>query len=377
MSTTSQDRDPDYLTNLAPSEVEHRIGRVVENIEARANRASAENRDLSPAEQRATADDTAELAALRVTVDRHQQIETRSRAIGQAVEAYQRGLENRSRPTLLVSDQHLHEHAAALAEGRPHGAVETRARVTAGGDLGSAGAWHPGGPNEPRHLIQFAGIPVSELTGRTAQVPAYTGPTAAAGADEGTDHAEYDAVAPVNLTALRYGRWSEVSALANVVDDLHSLNRMHAWGIARDLDALAVAAVEDAASSLGMSVDIEESVRTAILTVAASTYSDETQLVVIGQPADLAELTGTTPANADDLGSYAVRFTGAKVYPTLAASANVLTVFAPSAFRVFQSPLQSASLIDPQDGSHKFGSWLHSTEVAQQIVGSAVMVGAS
>lgn len=40
-------------------------------------------------------------------------------------------------------------------------------------------------------------------------------------------------------------------------------------------------------------------------------------------------------------------------------------------------PLQSASLIDPQDGSHKFGSWLHSTGVAEQIVGSAVMFGAS
>jgi hypothetical protein len=168
-----------------------------------------------------------------------------------------------------------------------------------------------------------------------------------------------------------------VSSLANVVDDLHGLNRMHAWGIARDLDALAVSAVEDAAASLGVSVDIEEAVRQAILTVAANTYSDETQLVVFGTPADLAELTGTTPANADDLGSHAVRFAGAKVYPTIAASPNVLTVFAPSAFRVFQSPLQSASLIDPADGSHKFGSWLHATGLAEQIVGSAVTVGAS
>lgn len=375
--STSQDRDVDYLASLPAGEVERRIVRLAGRIEARANNCTAENRDLSPAEQRATSDDTAELAALRVAADRHQQIETRSRAIDQAIDGYQRGQEARSRPTLLVSDQHLHEHAAALAEGRPYGAVETRARVTAGGDLGSAGAWHPGAPNEPRHLIQFAGIPVSELTGRTAQIPAYTGPTAAAGADEGTDHGEYDAVAPVNLTALRYGRWSEVSALANVVDDLIGLNQMHSWGIARDLDALAVQAVQAAAGSLGVSVDIEESVRTAILTVAASTYSEETALVVIGQPADLAELTGTTPANADDLGSYAVRFAGAKLYPTLAASANVLTVFAPGAFRVFQSPLQSASLIDPQDGSHKFGSWLHSTGVAQQIVGSAVTVGAS
>ena len=99
--------------------------------------------------------------------------------------------------------------------------------------------------------------------------------------------------------------------------------------------------------------------------------------MVIGTPADLAELTGTTPANADDLGSYAVRFAGAKVYPTTAASPNVLTVFAPGGFRVFQAPLQSASLIDPASGAHKFGSWVHSTGVAEQIVSSAVMVGAS
>ena len=150
-----------------------------------------------------------------------------------------------------------------------------------------------------------------------------------------------------NLTALRYGRWSEVSALANVVDDLIGLNRMHAWGVARDLDRLAVSAVEAAAASLGVGAGIAENVRAAILTVAAQTYSDETQLVVIGTPADLAELTGTTPANADDLGSYAVRFAGAKLYPTLAASPDVMTVFAPGGFRVFQAPLQSASLIDP------------------------------
>lgn len=382
MSNTSQDRDPDYLACLPTREVSHRIARVVGRIEARANICTADNRDLSPAEQRATSDDTTELAALRVASDRHQQIETRGRAIDQAIDNHRRGVENRSRPTLLVSAANIEQHAAALASGRTFGAVEfgaveTRARVTAGGDLGSAGAWHPGAPNEPRHLIQFAGIPVSELTGRTAQVPQYTGPTPAAGVDESADHGEYDSVAPVNLTALRYGRWSEVSALANVVDDLHGLNRMHAWAVARDLDALAVSAVEDAASSLGVSVDIEEAVRQAILTVAANTYSDETQLVVFGTPADLAELTGTTPANAADLGSHAVRFAGAAVYPTTAASADVLTVFAPGGFRVFQAPLQSASLIDPTDGSHKFGSWLHSTGLAEQIAGSAVMVGAS
>ena len=165
--------------------------------------------------------------------------------------------------------------------------------------------------------------------------------------------------------------------MANQLDDLQGINAMHGWAIARDLDRLAVSAIESVAGFQGVSADIEESTRTAILTVAASTYSEETALVVFGQPADLAELTGTAPANADDLGSRAVRFGGARLYPTLAATPNVLTVFSPGGFRCFQSPLQSASLIDPADGSHKFGSWLHSTGLAEQIVGSAITVGAS
>ena len=374
---TKQRTELDYLINLPASEVQHRIAAAAERVEARAQRCTDQNRDFTERETDLTRSDTEELTALRQAAACQEQIEARSAAIGEAIDSHRRGLEARSRPTLLVSEQHLREHAAALSAGRPFGAVETRARVTAASDLGSAGAWNPGSPNEPRHLITFAGIPVSELTGRTAQVPAYTGPTPAAGVDEETEHGEYDAVAPVNLTALRYGRWSEVSALANVVDDLVGLNRMHAWGIARDLDSLAVAAVEGAAGMLGVSVDIEEAVREAILTVAANTYSEETQLVVIGTPADLSELTGTTPANADDLGSHAVRFAGAKLYPTTAATPDVLTVFAPGGFRVFQAPLQSASLVDPADGSHKWGSWMHSTGVAEQIVGSAVMVGAS
>ena len=99
---------------------------------------------------------------------------------------------------------------------------------------------------------------MSELTGRTAQVPAYTGPLVAVGVDETVDHPEYDSVAPVNLTALRYGRWSEVSALANVVDDLVGLNPDARLEIARLLwTCLAVGAVEAAAASLGASVDIE------------------------------------------------------------------------------------------------------------------------
>ncbi|SBS79648.1 hypothetical protein MHPYR_890001 [uncultured Mycobacterium sp.] len=376
----SQRNELEYLLSLPASEIEHRTAGALDRIETRSQRCTDERRDLTEREAELTRADTEELTALRQAAACQEQIEARGRAVDEAIELHRRGVEARSRPTLLVSRQNLRDHAAALAEGRGFGAVEgveMRSRVTAAADLGSAGGWNSGAPNEPRHLLSFSGVPVSPLTGRTAQVPAYTGPTAAAGVDESTDHGEYDSIAPVNLTALRYGRWSDVSALANQVDELTGLNVMHATGIARDLDRLAVQAIEGVAGSLGVSVDIPAHVREAVLYVAATTYSAETDLVIVGQPADLAELTGTTPTNADDLGSYAVRFAGARLYATTAASANLITVFWPGGFRVFQSSLQSASQIDPASGAHKFGSWLHSTGVAEQIVGSAVMVGAS
>lgn len=363
---------------LTDAELETRARACLDRVSTRTDRAQTEDRDLTSREAELCALDRDELIILKDALDTRsarREEETRSAEIMQAIASVTETRSAPFQPTLLVSERHLEEHAAALRDGRPYGAVETRARVTVAGDLGSAGAWDPGAPNEPRHLIAFAGIPVSELTGRTAQTPSFTGPTGAAGVDESTAHGEYDAIAPVNLTGLRYGRWTLVSALANVVDDLRSVNAMHAWGIARDLDLLAVTAVQTAASTPAvLGADLDQQVRQAILAVAAATYSDESSLVIVGTPADLSLLTGTTPANASDLGSLPVRYNGAKLYPSIAATAEQVTVFAPNAFRVFQTRLQSATLIDPTDGSNKFGSWLHSTGLAQQIVGSAAAV---
>ncbi len=375
--------DLDYLLTLPRSEVEHRTAANVERIETRTQRAVAENRDLSDREADLTRQDHDELTVLKQALACFDQIEARGRHVDEAIELHRRGVEVRSAPwtpTLTVSRANIEQHAAALAEGRGYGAVEHRSRVTAAADLGSAGGWATVAPAEPRHLISFAGIPVSELTGRTAQVPQFVGPTASAGVDESTDHPEYDDVTPVNLTASRFGRFSEVSALANQVDELIGISAMHSWAISRSLDELAVSAVEAAAAlnSLGVSAgQIELNVREAILLVAATVYVAETDVVVVGTPADLAELSGVSPTNATDLASHPVRFNGARLYPTIAASPNAISVFAPSAFRVFQSPLQSASLIDPQSGAHKFGSWMHSTGLAQTISGSAVWVGGS
>ena len=368
----------DLLTELPDSEFEERITAATERIEARSQRATLEGRDLSTRERELSSMDRDELRALHDASVIREHRTRMARAVDAAIVEH-RSAETRSAAfgpnTLLVSDEHLEQHAAALRDGRPHGAVEARARVTVSGDLGSAASWDPGRPNEPRHLISFAGIRVSELVGRTATVPAYTGPVGGAGKDEATAHTEFDAIDPISLTGLRYGRWTLVSALANVVDDLRGINAMHAWGIARDLDLLAVNAIQTAASTPAvLGDDLDQQVRAAILQVAASTYSDESSLVIVGTPTDLSLLTGTAPANGDDKGSVSVRYAGARLYPTLAATADQVTVFAPSAFIAFQTRLQSATTIDPTDGSNKFGSWVHSTGVAQQIVGAAAAV---
>ncbi len=372
----------DQLAEFPLAELETRTAMAAQRMQERFDRCNAESRDLTERENDLCRADRDELSALKSAIEersrRDSEIAESTRIISDAIEMRSSGGGHVfGPPALLVSQQHLEEHARALREGHAYGAVEveTRARLTAAGDLGSAGAWDPGQPNEPRHLIMFAGIPVSELTGRTAQVPVYTGPTAAAGVDENTNHGEYDLISPASLTGLRSGRWSDVGALANVVDDLRGVNQMHAWGIARDLDLLAVAAVETAAGTpAAFSSAIDGAVRKAILQVAANSYSDESALVIVGTPGDVALLTDTTPANGPDVGSVSVRFCGARLYPTTAATAGQVSVFAPGGFRVFMSKMQSASLIDPASGANKFGSWIHSTGVAQQIVGSALAV---
>jgi hypothetical protein len=374
----SQRTDLAHLFRLTMPELEDRAKDSLERINTRIERATQLGRDLTEREQKLCQDDRAELASLKDAIETREQLDERHALLNDAVAEYHgRRQDGRFTPTLLVSESNLRAHAEALREGRPFGAVEvveTRTQVAVS-DMGSEGGWHAGAPNQPRHLITFAGVPVTPLTGKTASVPKYTGPTGAAGAAEGSNHGEFDSVEVVNLTAARFGRWTDVSSVVNELDDLQGINAMHGWGIARDLDLLAVDAIETAASTPATPLDsLEQAVRQAILEVAAATYSDESQLVVFGTPEDVSLLTGTTPTNGQDVASVSVRFNGARIYPSVAGSAGQVTVFAPNAWRVFQTPLQSASVIDPASGANKFGSWMHSTELANQIVGSAAAV---
>ncbi|WP_454853267.1 hypothetical protein [Promicromonospora soli] len=282
-------------------------------------------------------------------------------------------------PRLVVSEANLRAHASAIAEGRTFGAnepFETRAAITVATDMGGTEAWASNRVPGPTTLRQFAGIKNTPLKGVAASMPTLTLPAGAAGVAEASQHGEFDAVARDDLAALRYGRWSTVTAATDAFDELSSLSDAHAVGIARDLNLLDVTALEAAAGSpTAFSASLlEQNIREVILAVAEAAMIDPDGVVLFGTAAALAVVTGYAPANGGDRGSVSTRVYGARVYSTASATAGVVTAFAPGGFRTFATPMRSASLIDPKDGGNTFGSWLHSTPAGVAIVGSALSV---
>jgi hypothetical protein len=83
---SKQRNELDCLINLPPSEIEHRTAAALERVEARAARCTAENRDLTDREQDRKRADTEELTALRQAAACQEQIESRSCALGEAIE---------------------------------------------------------------------------------------------------------------------------------------------------------------------------------------------------------------------------------------------------------------------------------------------------
>ena len=113
----SQRTDVDALAQLADDERAERIRAAFERIEMRANRCRVENRDLTAREASLCTDDRDEHEALQkaVTIAEHRE---------RVMQAISEVTEQRSAPlqrTLLVSQRHLEEHAAALRDGRQFG----------------------------------------------------------------------------------------------------------------------------------------------------------------------------------------------------------------------------------------------------------------
>lgn len=365
-------------------EIMQKRGEIIQRARAIAEQGVAEKRDLTEGEQTefdglvAQADELHQRAkAIHEGEQKAHELEESFRSV---TGAYPGQPSPSGCPSLLVSRDNIVKHVEALREGRVYGAVEeTRAVIqvnpAAASTLGGAQTWAQTPTREPRHLIAFSGIRVATLTGVAATMPTYTLPASAAGVNETTAHGEYDTVVDTPLTAVRYGRWSAVSAAAQAFDPLAGIVNMHAIGIAKDLDKKAVSDIETAAGTpVTFDADVAGNVREALLSVSAAVLVPVEELVIFGTPADVALLQDVTPANGTDAGSVTTRFAGSRLYPTLEATAGRVTIFDPMGFLVFMSQLQSASTIDPKDGSNAFGSWLHSTGVGQGLTGSAKSV---
>jgi hypothetical protein len=282
----------------------------------------------------------------------------------------------RGHSPLLVSDEHLRGHAAAIRDGSTYGAVEERTLLTVAGDIGSPGTWGSGQIREPMTLRSFAGIPVDGLTGATAQMPSLTLPAGSAGVAESTAHGEFTAADVVNLSTLRYGRWSEVTSFVSSFTDLAAMNGAHSVGIARDLNLLDLTAIQTAAGTVTAfsAALLDQNIRTAILKVAAAVVGNPEDVVLFGTSTAMAVVNGYAPASGGDRGSVTTRIFGARCYVTEAALAGNVYAFHPRAFKVFAGGLGSASVIDPTTGAYRFGQWLHSTAPGLFVVGGAAGV---
>jgi hypothetical protein len=364
------------------------MARLEADIETRAAQldtiirtAQAGGRDLTENEFAASKEHRAALESADARLAELQSPEHRSRQFAAAVAAEMDRVQGRVETTghspLLVSQEHLRQHADALRTGSVFGAeeqleVETRATVTVATDLGSAGAWDAGQIRQPVTLRQFARIPNATLTGATAQMPSVTLPSGVAGVAETANHTEFDTVDVANLTTLRYGRWTTVTSYADAFDELQVINRAHAVGIARDLNLVDATAIIAAASSVTAfsAAVLDQNVRAAILKVAAVALVEPTDVVLIGSSTALAVVNGFAPASGDDRGSVAVRVYGARTYVHEPTTAGNVYAFAPSGFQVFSDRLRSSSTIDPKNGMNTFGSWMHSTAPGVAIVGA-------
>jgi hypothetical protein len=167
-----------------------------------------------------------------------------------------------------------------------------------------------------------------------------------------------------------------VTPAVDAFDDLRVINRAHAVGVARDLNLLDVTAIQTAAGSVtAFSASLlDQNVRAAILKVAAAALVEVEDVVLFGTSAAMAVVNGYAPTSGGDRGSVTTRVFGARAYVTESATAGNVYAFAPQAFLTFSSPLRSASTIEPSNGQHKFGSWLHSTAPGVAIVGGAAGV---
>jgi hypothetical protein len=212
--------------------------------------------------------------------------------------------------------------------GRVLGRLEERSALAVA-TTGARRHWAANSLRGPRLLHTAAGMPQSTgIQAVSAQHPILVLPTAEAGVNENTTLAEYDDSTAGTVTLKRFGRFTDLSTEANIAAGADAYVSIHRVGIARDLDAVLVNALETAAGAAqAFGGDDPAAVRQAMALVldntAAASASD---LVIIVNPNDAPVLQDVTPTGGQTIAESFQNFSGALVYPSSAMTEGAALV---------------------------------------------------
>jgi hypothetical protein len=269
--------------------------------------------DLEASEQRAkdTTDTFRELRS-RPVEHRTDGAETRHplEFTGPALDALQAAIDGREQTRV----------AAALTEEQRATLVTTT--------YGAPRAWGANVLDAPRLLHVAAQVPMQPVDAPLAQHPVLTLPTAQAAVAENASLGEYASSTAGSVTLSRYGRWTDLTRESLLGADAGAITAAHRVGVALDLDAVLVNAVETAAgSAVAFSADVPAAIRKALAQVAANTAAaDVADLVILVNPDNIALLESVTPTGGKTMAEAFTAFSGALVYPTTAADTGFITV---------------------------------------------------
>jgi len=204
---------------------------------------------------------------------------------------------------------------------------EERAALTTA-THGAPRAWGANVASGPRLLHMVAGVPQQQIAAIFAQHPTFTLPTASAGVGEGVTVGEYASSTAGSVTLARFGRFTDLSQESMIGASANGIVGMHTIGVARDLDATLINAVETAAgSAVSFTADVPAAIRKALAQVADNTAAESAEeLVVLVHPDNAALIEAVTPTGGETIGEGFTRFSGAIVYPSSAVNTGFMTV---------------------------------------------------
>jgi hypothetical protein len=298
------------------------------------DKAIAEKRDLNPTEEREFNVLRENVTGLTETIRREEARELEDRQVAETFERLGLTHGDGSTPVHpLAYDATTLTAIARAMSSRDAGRFgaflnpEQRAAL-ATSTLGAPRAFGANVLAGPRLLHVVAGVPSQEVDAIYAQHSKFELPTAGASVGENVTLAEYDDVTAGSVTLARFGRFTDMSTESRIGTDAAGTIAMHRIGIAKDLDAALVNAVEtEAGAAVAFAADVPAQIRKAMAGVLDNTAADDpSQLVILANPADVNLLQDVTPVGGESIGQRFLNFSGALVYPTSAADAGLMTV---------------------------------------------------